>query len=108
MIVKNSQSPSEQIAHLAESTLFDLARNESASVEFRRAAVGIMLDKGYKKAGHPELGLILAEIKKEREARGEVEAIVESAIESPIPQSPALTASVTTKSLFGGLFRQGE
>ena len=103
MIVKNVQSPSEQIAHLAESNLFDLARNESASNEFRKAAVSLLLDKGFKKAQHPELSLILAEIKKEREARGEVEAIVESAIEAPIPHSPALTASVTTKSLFGNL-----
>lgn len=106
--VKNVQSPSEQIAHLAESNLFDLARNDSASLEFRKAAVSIMLDKGYKKAFHPELGLILADIKKERDARGEVESIVEAAIESEIPQSPALSASVTTKTLFGGLFQRGE
>lgn len=101
MIVPNYQSPSEQIAHLAERNLFDIARNDSSIPEFRKAAVQILREKGYASANHPTLAPLLVELQKESEAKSEVESIVEAAIESEIPQSPALTASVTTHSLFG-------
>ena len=96
----NPQSVSEQIQHLPGEILFSLARNESGLPEYRKAAVKIMLDKGFKQAGHPELSLFVAEINKEREAEGEVEAIVEAAIEQPIPSGP-FRASVTTQNMMG-------
>ena len=94
----NVQTVSQQIEHLPGEILFSLARNESGLPEFRKAAVKIMLDKGFKQAGHPELSLFVAEIRKEQEAEGEVEAIVEAAIEQPIPPGP-FRASVTTKTM---------
>lgn len=85
--------------------LLSLARNESASREWRKAAVELMLDKGYKEANHPDLNMILLEIQGERRARQEVEAVVESAAESELPDqddSPsggALQASFTTSTM---------
>ena len=96
----NSQTAFEQISHLPAEILLSLARNESGLPEFRKAAVKIMLDKGFRQAGHPELALFVAEINKEREAEGEVESIVEAAIEQAIPSGP-FRASVTTKNMMG-------
>lgn len=101
----NSQTITEQIQEMPGQVLFSLARNESATPEFRKAATAILLDKGFPQAHHPDLVLIVLDIQKEREARHEVEAIVESAIEGEIPSAavvPAPTpfrASVTTASM---------
>lgn len=100
-----TQTIAEQIQEMPGQVLFSLARNESASPEFRKAATEILLDKGFPQANHPELILIVHDIKKERAARHEVEAIVESAIESEIPVATAVPApspfraSVTTASM---------
>jgi len=64
--------------------LLDLARNESAPREWRKAAVELLLDKGYAQANHPELMAVRMEIKAERAARTEVEAVVETAVEQDI------------------------
>lgn len=53
----------EQLGHLPESSLFDIARNGSAPREFRLFAVELMLDKGYAKANHEELAGLVAEVK---------------------------------------------
>lgn len=53
----------EQLGHLPESSLFDIARNGSAPREFRLFAVELMLDRGYKKADHEELAGLVAEVK---------------------------------------------
>lgn len=53
----------EQLGHLPESSLFDVARNGSAPREFRLFAVELMLDKGYAKANHEELAGLVAEVK---------------------------------------------
>jgi hypothetical protein len=91
--------------HLPGQILFDLARNESASREWRKAAVELLIDKKCPQANHAELAVLVKEIHAEREARNEVESVVETAIEEEI-QSPeahpflsAMRASVTTKSL---------
>lgn len=91
-------SPAEQLQNLSAEVLFSLARNDSGRPEFRKAAVELLMDGGYPQASSPELLLMVDAIKREREARGEVKAIVESAIEAPIPAGP-LRASVTTKTL---------
>lgn len=99
----NHQTITEQIQEMPGQVLFSLARNESASPEFRKAATEILLDRGFPQANHPELVLIVHDIRKEREARHEVEAIVESAIEGEIPATaPApspFRASVTTATM---------
>ncbi len=61
------------------STLLDIARNESASVEWRKAATELLMDNGHPQANHPELRAHVLEIKAERAAKKEVVAIVESA-----------------------------
>ena len=94
----NPQSVTEQIQHLPETILFDMARNESAVWEFRKAAASLLLDKKYKKADHPDLSQLVAEIRKEQALKDEVESIVEAAIEQPIPSGP-FQASVTTQTM---------
>jgi hypothetical protein len=95
----NAQTASDQISHLPAEILLSLARNESGLPEFRKAAVKILIEKNYPQARHPELALIAAEIRKEKEAEGEVESIVEAAIEQPIPHANQFRASVTTKTM---------
>ena len=76
----------DHILHLTGEVLRDLARNESASREMRKAAVEILMDKNHPFAGHPELRLYVLEIQAEREAKKEVEAQVEAQIEHAEPE----------------------
>jgi len=98
MLTSRKQSQVDQIAHLPGDVLLSLARNEAASSEVRKAAVKLMLEKGFPQYKHPELAVLVLELRKEGEAEAEVESIVEAAIESEIP-SP-LRASFTTASMF--------
>jgi len=72
------------LGHLPGQILLDIARNESAQREWRKAAVELMIDKGFSQAKHPELQSFVAEIAAERAGRVEVEALVESAIEGAL------------------------
>lgn len=108
MIQKSLQTASESISHLSGEILFSLARNPSASKEYRKAAVEFLIDRYHYQANDPELSGFVAEIEKERAAREEVQDVVETAIEAPIPIEKvmegirgALQASVTTATLFG-------
>lgn len=65
-------------------TLLDIARNESASVEWRKAATELLIDSGAPQANHPELRALVFEIRAERAAKKEVIAIVESAHEQEV------------------------
>ena len=98
-VVPNAQSISEQISHLPGEILFSLARNDSASPDFRKAAVQLLLEKGCHQANNPELAVMVAEVKRSYDAKVEVEAIVESAIEAELPSGP-FRASVTTQTMF--------
>lgn len=91
----------EQIAHLPGDILLSLARNDSAPREMRKAAVELMLDNGFRQASHPELAMLVLDIKHEREAKNEVKAQVEAAVEHEIysVEVPALRASFTTDSM---------
>ena len=100
MINPHKQSQVEQISHLPGDVLLSLARNESATREMRKAAVKLMLDKGFPQYKHPELVLLVLELRKEGEAEVEVESIVESAIEAEIPHNGALKAGFTTANMF--------
>lgn len=87
--------------------LRDIARNGSADPKYRKAAVVLLLRFGYKDVNHPDLVSLLAEVKEEQTAIGEVQDIVETAIEAPIqtpadelPDAPGpFRASFTTKSM---------
>jgi len=92
------QSPQESTNHLPEFVLLALARNESADPAYRKAAVEHLIEKGYiREANHPELSLLAAQVRKEREAKDEVQAIVESAVEAPLE---SMKASVTTSTMY--------
>jgi len=52
--------------HLPCHTLFDLARNESAPIEWRKAATELLIDKHCLQASHPELRELVKEIRVER------------------------------------------
>jgi hypothetical protein len=98
----------EQFSALPESILFDLARNESAEYRMRKFAVTLMLEKGYKKAHHPEIFPILAAVQndsKERaedqKAKREVEEILETALEESIEDIGPHKASFTTATMYG-------
>lgn len=75
------------LQNLTPEVLRDIARNESATREWRKAATKFLLDRKHPFANHPDVRELLAEILKEREAEQEVKAIVESAIEAPLEQS---------------------
>jgi len=64
----------------------------------------LMLDKGYPEVNHPDLFALLLEVKAGRDAKDEVQSVVESAIEAPLDEvnsqpSGALKASFTTANL---------
>ena len=82
----NQCSPDNELAAMPGHILFDLARNECASREWRKAAAKLLLDKGFHQAAHPDLAFLVAEIRSERTAETEVEAVVEAAIEGEIQQ----------------------
>jgi ABC-type iron transport system FetAB ATPase subunit len=71
----------EQLDLLPDNILLDIARNESASQEWRKAAVKFLRKKGSKKLQHPELLWIVHEIEKEEQAEKDVIAVVEAATE---------------------------
>lgn len=87
----------DQLKHLPGQILRDLARNESASREWRKAAVALMIEKGYPEVWHPDLLLLMAEVKAELEAKDEVAAVVEGAIEGELPQAPRFAAGADGK-----------
>lgn len=84
MIVNTKPDINETLDPLPANILLDVARNESASPEWRKAAVRLMRKKGYKQADHPELILFVREIEKDEMAEQEVIAVVESAIEGDL------------------------
>lgn len=49
----------EQLGHLPEHTLYDLARNQSADIKFRQVAAEIMVMKGFAKSNTPEVQALL-------------------------------------------------
>jgi hypothetical protein len=85
------------LAQLPSSILFDLARNESASREWRKAAVELMLDKNLPHVGSIELALLVHEIQLERMAKKEVAAVVESAIEEEFSSETPVASSIPTR-----------
>jgi hypothetical protein len=89
------------LGHLPGPILRDIARNDSAPREWRRAAVELMLDRKCPEVNHPDLAELLREVKAQREAKDEVQSIVESAIEQPLeddtPAPGPFVASFTTK-----------
>jgi hypothetical protein len=91
----------EQLGHLPGPILRDIARNGSAPREWRKAAIELMLDKKCPEVNHPDLLALLVEVRAQREAKDEVQSIVESAIEAPLEDVPTgpFKASVTTESL---------
>lgn len=80
----------EHYANLPEQHLYHMATNDSVRPEFKKVAVKLMLEKGYKSAYKPEF----ADIRKTLEAPPEPETVAE------VPaSSPALKASFTTASI---------
>lgn len=80
----------EHYANLPEQHLYHMATNDSVRPEFKKVAVKLMLDKGYKSAYKPEFAAIRASL----DAPPEPEVVVEEP-----SSSPALTASFTTASI---------
>lgn len=87
------QTRAEQLEELSGEVLRDLARNESASREVRKAAVEMLMERNHPQAKHPELSLYVMEINAEKAAKSEVQAIVESQVghEENSENEPALT-----------------
>lgn len=88
----------DSIKHLPGHILLDLARNEAAPRNMRKAAVELLVANKYPQANHPEVRLFLLEIEDENRARAEVQDIVETAAETQIESGP-FKASVTTETL---------
>jgi hypothetical protein len=82
------QSPHEATGQLPEFVLVALARNPSADPLYRKAAVEWLYVRGYNGWHiHPELTHLYEQVVRERTALNEVEAIVEAAVEAPMPES---------------------
>jgi len=95
---KSQQTPREDLAHQPEFVLLSIARNQSASPEYRKAAVEHLLEKGYtREANHPDIDMLVAQVRREREAKDEVQSIVEAATETPMEP---MRASVTTATMY--------
>jgi hypothetical protein len=73
------------LPQLPANVLLDIARNESASREWRKAATKLLLEGGRKEARHIELAWFVKEIEQEAAAEKDVVAVVESAIEEELP-----------------------
>lgn len=89
---------------LPASILLDLARNESATPSWRKAATKFLIKKGYPQAQHPELRWLVHEIEEEERAEKEVVAVVEAAIEQELPPdvvSPSVTKPEPEAAAFG-------
>lgn len=84
MILRTPPDKNDVLDPLPAHVLFDVARNESASYEWKKAAVKLLRKKGYKQASHPELAWLVREIEKDEQAEKEVIAVVESAIEGEL------------------------
>lgn len=88
MILNVKPDINETLDPLPANILLDVARNESASYEWRKAAVKLLRKKGYRQAQHAELVWIVREIEKDEQAEQEVIAVVESAIEGDLDGDP--------------------
>lgn len=77
-------SVNDNIKHLPEQILFKLARNESASKEYRKAAVVLLLDMKSPFTENPEIRELVLEIRAEEKAKAEVKDLVTGAIESTL------------------------
>jgi len=97
----------EQFDSLGESQLLHLARNEAASVAFRKLAVELMLRKDLKSVNHPELAgfvaelapkIVIEEIEHESEIHLDLGPITPD-ITPFTPETGPFAASVTTKTL---------
>ncbi len=74
----------EELARLPSHVLFDLARNESATREWRKAAAELLLDGNHRQANNPDIRELILQIKAERQAKQEVQAVVETAVEAEV------------------------
>lgn len=93
------------IGHLPAQILLDLARNEAATRDWRKAAVELLIDKGFPQANHPDLAGLVMEINAERAAKREVEAVVESAIEDEVRPFAVDDEEITSDAAQTGPFR---
>lgn len=89
---------------LTPEVLRDIARNDSASRSWKKAAIKFLMDRNHRFQHHPDLRELREEIIEEQEAEREVQAVVESAIEAPININPE-TLPVTTQTVSSGMLR---
>lgn len=72
------------LGSLTDEILRDLARNGATQYSWRVAAVELLLDRHSHYADHPDLALFTQQIRAQRAAKDEVQAMVETAIEAPL------------------------
>lgn len=87
-----------QFGHLPGDILLSLALNDNAPYASRKAAVRLMYVRGDRQATAPTIESLLKEVRLDIDAEHEVVAIVEQAIEAPLPTG-ASVAGVTTKTM---------
>ena len=63
--MKSRQTEREQIENMPSSVLFDLARNESARWEARKAATTLLVDRADPRTKHVELAVLVQQIAQE-------------------------------------------
>ena len=67
----NYEDRARNFGHFPELQLFQMASNGSTRLEYRRYAVELLLEKGYKSADKPELAALRAEVLKARADAGD-------------------------------------
>lgn len=98
---RRKQTPAEELSDKPTAALMSIARNDSATREYRLASVRILNKTGRlsEVLRYPELTWLLDQVRNEQAAEDEVVDIVTQATEQEFEPGP-LRASVTTATMF--------
>jgi len=99
---RDSQQLEQIDAHLGglgEDALRDLARNESARPAFRKEAVKRLVAVGSRHVNHPDLAVMVEQLKAESPVEKAVEKEEVSAVDSPESEPSVFNTSVKVDSL---------
>jgi len=84
-VIKDEKTNAElSLSSLTAEVLRDIARNESNSWDWRKAAVKFLINKNHKYAGLEYFTELVSEINSEKQAELDVQDIVETAVEEPL------------------------
>ncbi len=95
-----NQSAKDSLQNLTHEVLRDVARNESCSKAWRKAAIKLLMYRNHKYQYLPDFRELKEEISEEQTAEREVKAVVEQAIEAPISSESERDGEEDDRTLF--------